>query len=165
MLTFNDKNSTLRKRIHSMAQDIYENLAFGKQLDQEFITMATQMTFHKPISEDPQYVPQNTKQNQPQSSNQPTSAAMGVLTWIDNSDSEDASPSPQNEPIRVTEQIHPQVQNEEQSDDNQDLGPDPFEDFVGYDPFEDLVVPENFSTKFMASLRNESSNPQSNAFF
>ena len=152
MLTFEDKKSVLRRQIHSTAEDTYQSLAFGKQLDQETVNMATQMTFVKPIAEDPiLLVNQQSKIAKKTPQNQPSLAttAIGGLNWIDNSDDEE-NQQPKNDNSTA------QVENKKISDDEDDdsPGPDPFEDFVGYDPFDALVVPDNFSTKFNHSAQS-----------
>ena len=162
MLTFEDKKSVLRRQIHNTAEDIYQSLAFGKQLDQETVNLATQMTFIKPVAEDPTLlVNKPNKPPQKQTQNQPAFAttAIGGLNWIDNSDDEENA-KPQND---QNKDIQGQNLKKKEEEDENDLGPDPFEDFVGYDPFESLVVPENFSTKFIHNV--QSNPPTALAFF
>ena len=157
MLTFEDKRPPLRKQIHQTAQDIYESLAYGKQLDEGVVNMATQMTFYKPVQDNDSLQAKPEMLSGPQ---EKQGAAAAGLFWIDNDDDENENEKEKGDVIDAAPDVH--AQNEEKEEE--ELGPDPFDDFVGYDPFEELVVPDNFSTKFLG-IPNQTSAPVSNAFF
>lgn len=129
MLSFEDKKATLRKNIHQSAQSLFDFIANDKQFNDEAFNVATHMTFVKPISEEP-------KPSQP--------TYDGGLIWMDNSDDEVQKPESQPQSQESPKNVNDEHQNAEEEPQ---LGPDPFDDFVGYDPFENFVVPENFSTK------------------
>lgn len=151
MLTFEDKRPPLRKQIHQTAEDIYESLAYGKQLDENVINMATQMTYFKPVKAEDQ-----THEKANGATTQQGLGAACILDWMDNDD--DVSDKKEDK----SQLQGAQQQNEEKEEE--ELGPDPFDDFVGYDPFEDLVVPDNFSTKFLG-IPKQTNTPVLNSFF
>lgn len=143
MLSFEAKNSALRRNIHANAKSLYEFLAYDKGFNDDAYNLATQMTYVKPIQEE-------TKDKNDISTG---------LMWEDNSSDDLPIQAPAQRIITEAPQQSNKGQSQETDEDEQQMvGPDPFEDFVGYDPFENFTIPDNFSTKLELKIS------QSNAF-